>query len=221
MNNITVLYYTSNRENEKFEEKVRRNILKLKGDLPLISVSQKPLNFGRNICVGVQDNCYGNEFRQIQIGLKEVHTEYVLCAESDVLYPPEYFQFEPTGADYYRYSNVWVHYARPPKRKNEPQVVLFKRFSDGAQLLKTKFWSDLIDKNIGTGDHWFTTADILPRFTLETIPGLVWGNDHPVITYKTLSNVSRKTSLQKNHPPREELPYWGNIAKLNKRIFIR
>ncbi len=73
---LTVLYYSASTENEKFEEAVRQNILVQKGDLPLISVTQKPLpNFGQNICVGPQYNCYGNEFRQIQLGLKEVKTE--------------------------------------------------------------------------------------------------------------------------------------------------
>ena len=49
---ITVLYYTSNREGENFEIKVREIILENKGDLPLISVSQKPIDFGKNRAKG-------------------------------------------------------------------------------------------------------------------------------------------------------------------------
>jgi hypothetical protein len=45
---VTILYYTSNREDESFEKKIQENILK-QTDLPIISVSQKPINFGKNI----------------------------------------------------------------------------------------------------------------------------------------------------------------------------
>jgi hypothetical protein len=39
---VTVLYYSANTEREGFEWHVRNNVLKQKGDLPLISVTQKP-----------------------------------------------------------------------------------------------------------------------------------------------------------------------------------
>ena len=45
MHNRTIIYYTSNREDPSFEEKIRANILKEKGDILVISVSQKPINF--------------------------------------------------------------------------------------------------------------------------------------------------------------------------------
>ena len=60
----TIIYYTANREKESFENKVRENILKVKGDLPVISVSQKPIDFGKNICVGDIGQNYLNAFRQ-------------------------------------------------------------------------------------------------------------------------------------------------------------
>jgi hypothetical protein len=133
MNDLSVLYYSASRENPLFEAKIRENILKNKGNLPLVSVTQLPLaDFGINICVGQHEPCYSNEFRQIQIGLKRITTKYVIVAESDVLYPPEYFQFQPTYGDYWRYGNVWVNYAH--EQKDEPQFIIFKKWSDGAQI---------------------------------------------------------------------------------------
>ncbi len=218
MTDLTVLYYTSNREDEKFEKNIRKNILKQKGNLPLISVSQKPIDFGQNICVGEHENCYGNEFRQIQIGLRQVKTKYVISAESDVLYPPEYFQFQPTDANYYRYSNVWMHYARPQTNLDGPLVAFFKLYTDGAQIMKTEFWLNLIDNNIGTEDTWFTKEYTLNRFTQETIPQNTWTSENPVITFKTLNNISRKSCYKKRIEPLSSLPYWGDINKLKKRI---
>jgi len=48
----TIIYYTANREDERFEQVIRENILRVSEGLPIISVSQKPIDFGQNICVG-------------------------------------------------------------------------------------------------------------------------------------------------------------------------
>lgn len=69
MIDATVLYYTSNREGENFEGRVREIILKNKGNLPLISVSQKPIDFGKNIVVGDHGASGFNMFRQPIYGL--------------------------------------------------------------------------------------------------------------------------------------------------------
>ena len=37
MNEITIIYYSSNREKSEFEERIRDNILNVCGDLPIIS----------------------------------------------------------------------------------------------------------------------------------------------------------------------------------------
>src|SRR3989338_8894979 len=137
---ITALHYTSNRESEHFSSKIRENILKLKGDIPLISVSQKPLsNFGENICVGVHYNCYFNMCRQIQIGLKHISTPFTLLVEGDFLYSPEYFTFTPSELHSYYYDNVWVLYDKSP-----PNRFHFKGRSTGAGIIPTKQWLEKV-----------------------------------------------------------------------------
>lgn len=212
MENLTALYYTSNVEDGGFEEKIRANILKQKGNLPLISISQKPINFGRNICVGQHFSCYGNEFKQIQIGLQEVETEYVITTEADVLYPPDYFQFRPESGDYWRYGNVWVCYT------NREQAY-FKLYSDGAQIMRTEFWRDRLEKAIGTKDDWFVEGDILEKLpSLPTDPVYTWTSTNPVITFKTPHGVAKHTSLRKQVEPASSLPYWGDIVELKKEL---
>lgn len=88
---LTVIYYTSNREEKEFENKVKAKLLEVIGKLPLISVSQKPIDFRKNICVGDVGVCDANLFRQIQIGCEAANTPFVISAETDCLYPPEYF----------------------------------------------------------------------------------------------------------------------------------
>lgn len=70
-NNLTVVYYTSNwldTQNPYFLENTKKQLLTAIGDLPLISVSQKPIAFGTNICVGEIGRSHLNLYRQILAG---------------------------------------------------------------------------------------------------------------------------------------------------------
>ena len=107
----TIIYYSANTEDPIFEKKIMDNIKLQAGDLPIISVTRKPVDMGKNICIGEQPICYSNSFKQILIGLKLATTDFCIAAESDVLYPREYFTFIPPLKDKpYRYTNLWVHF---------------------------------------------------------------------------------------------------------------
>ena len=107
--NATILYYTSNKEDPNFENRIKENLLKNCGGLPIISISHKPIDLGKNICVGDVGASGFNMFRQVQIGLKEVKTEFVISAEADCLYPPDYFTYRPPKNNRcYRNSNLYV-----------------------------------------------------------------------------------------------------------------
>jgi hypothetical protein len=75
-------------------ENTQKQLLKAIGDLPLLSVSQKPMNFGKNICVGDIGRSHLNIYRQILIGCKEATTKYVAMAEDDILYSEPHFNFQ-------------------------------------------------------------------------------------------------------------------------------
>ena len=218
-NKVTVLYYSANVENEAFERSIMDNIMKQKGDLPLISVTQKPTDFGDNICVGKQRCCYFNEFRQIQIGLKFCKTPYVLTAEADCLYPPEYFKYDPKEEDIvYRYGNVWVHYINHYK-----PCFRYKGFSDGSQLISRDLWLQKIEEALSPYPNieWLKEGDESPKLLAQfgTDHSHTWAGD-PVVTFKTTAGVSQRTQLSKRKEPTETLPYWGEIIKLRKDYHI-
>jgi len=52
MNDLTIVYYTANYINKWFADQTKKTLLEAISGLPLISVSQKPMDFGENICVG-------------------------------------------------------------------------------------------------------------------------------------------------------------------------
>jgi hypothetical protein len=94
---ITLIHYTANRIHPEFARNVQNHLLEVtKNQYPIISVSQKPMDFGdTNILVGEIGYSNYNIYLQILIGLRETKTEYVACSEDDTLYCPEHFQYRP------------------------------------------------------------------------------------------------------------------------------
>lgn len=91
---ISVIYYTSNyleEQNPIFVANTKKQLLKAAGDHPIISVSQQPMDFGHNICIGDIGRSHLNIYKQMLIGCKEAKTEYVATAEDDILYSYEHF----------------------------------------------------------------------------------------------------------------------------------
>ena len=212
----TILYLTGNLEEESFAEKIRQNILKLKGDIPIVSVSHKPIDFGKNICVGIQEPCYYSILRQTQIGLNEIKTTYVLYTEDDFLYPPEYFTFNPPEAGHcYRYDNVWVcYYMGTPNKKPKFH---FKGYVGGAQMIDRKLWLDHLDIVLADKDEWMS-GQPGRRHIIHTDVRYTW-TGNPVIDFKTRHNINRGTSIPRGIYPRRELPYWGSCVELRKKMF--
>ena len=106
MNNLTVIYYTSNyleKTNPYFLHNTRIQFIKAIGDLPVIIVSQKPTSFinmkvdETNVCVGELGRSHLNIYRQILEGAKAATTEFVALAEDDILYSYEHFHNEYIG----------------------------------------------------------------------------------------------------------------------------
>jgi hypothetical protein len=127
----TILYYTGNAKDPVFEQKIRDYLLKTCNNIPIVSVTQKPVDLGTNICVGNVGHSYLNVYRQIEIGINVIKTEYIIFAEDDFLYTPEYFSFDPPGGNFYRYDNVWFVMHVGAYRQAYP--------IGGAQIMKRDF----------------------------------------------------------------------------------
>src|SRR3989344_7916542 len=91
MNDLTVVYYTANHVSDYFMANTKKILLEAIGEIPIISVSQKPMDLGTNICVGDSLRSHVNIYRQALIGVKKAETKYIALAEDDVLYSPEHF----------------------------------------------------------------------------------------------------------------------------------
>lgn len=214
--NATIIYYTSNKEDPDFEKRVQENLLKVCGGLPIISVSQKPIKLGVNICVGDVGVSGFNMFRQVQIACEAAQSRFVISAEADCLYPPDYFTFIPPREDAcYRNSNLYV---MPDRRdfffyKKEgathAQIVgrelylkTLKKLFKGAPK-----WS-LEEKNFPK-EHW-GKADVFDQI-------LYWKSKNPVFQIKTHKGMRYYTHSDRT--PIHSLPYWGS-GKIVRRYYL-
>ena len=214
-NDITVIYYTSNQEKEGFESKIKRTLLENKGDLPLISVSQKPIDFGFNICVGDIGISGQNVFRQMQIGAIEAKTQYICTAEADCLYPPEYFQFKPMRDDTaYIAVPLWVAFFQ---REKEKCFALKPRGSELAMIIGRETLINGIETMLeGLGKFGITDSNGSPPYFLRLVNKSYFELPVPVVTIKTDNQLHRRTPH--NSKSRcKEIPYWGNIYNLMEK----
>jgi len=212
----TILYYTSNREGTEFEKRVRENILKVSNGLPIISISQKPLDFGENICIGDVGASGFNMFRQVQLGCMKAKTKFVISAEADCLYPPDYFSFVPERENVcYRDSNVYV--------MGQWRNYFYKK-SEGAthaQIVGREYYLDVLN-------HLFKDA---PEYSVEekNFPKeRGYGEDvfakieyyqtiNPVVQIKTTRSMRHYTHSERI--PVYELPYWGEGKEFRKKYY--
>ncbi len=207
----TIIYYTSNREDPGFEARVQENLLKVSKGLPIISVSQKPIDFGKNICVGDVGTSGFNMFRQVQIALEAAKTPFVISAEADCLYPPDYFQFIPPKEDVcYRDSNLYVM----PDRRDF--FFYKKEGATHAQIVGRKFYLETLGKLFKGAPKWSVEEKNFPkeRFNQNDIFNEIfyWKSQNPVFQIKTHKGMRYYTHSDRTPIP--SIPYWGSGKKV-------
>lgn len=221
MSDLTVIYYTANHISQLFARTIQHYLLGAIGELPLISVSQKPMNFGENICVGEIGRSHLNIYRQALIGAKAAKTKYIVLAEDDILYSPGHFKYRPSNGVFAYNMSVWSIYTwvRPPIFSYKDRRVLHsmicerdlfieamdERFNKYPNESKVNLglWAEpgKYEDQLGVTvrqTEKFYTAIVNVAFSHET--ALAFGN---LGTRKKLGNL-RVTAL----------PYWGSAEQV-------
>jgi len=104
---ITVVFYTCNylqRQNPHFWNATQEQLKIAVGDLPIVSVSHKPIKLGHNIVLGNIGRSHLNIYRQILAGCKASKTKYVAMAEDDILYSYSHFHTTVPRPGYFAYD---------------------------------------------------------------------------------------------------------------------
>lgn len=206
MKNATILYYTSNHENPKFEEKIKDNLLKVCGDLPIISISHKPIEMGTNICVGDVGASGFNMFRQVLIGCEAATTPFIISAEADCLYPPDYFTWVPPREDVcYRNSNLYV------MGYHRDYFYSKKEGATHSQIIGREYYIKTLKALFEGAPIWSVEEKNFPkeRCRKNDVVDSVeyYQTENPVVQIKTGQSMRRFTHSDRT--PVYEIPYWG------------
>lgn len=212
-----ILYVSSNQEVPEFEQRIRKNLVENCGDIPIISVTQKPTDLGHNIVVGDDIGVSGfNMFRQVLIGMKASDADYVISAEADTVYPPDYFQFVPERLDVpYRNRNLYV--------MGQHRTYFYKKEEGAthAQIVGRQFYIDTLEKLFEGAPEWSATEKNFPkeRNRHDDVFDHIeyWDTENPVIQIKTSHSMRHYTNSDRI--PRHDLPYWGSGTDFRKKFY--
>lgn len=213
----TIIYYTANRESEALNKLVRATLLDAADGMPIISVSQKPIDLGDNICVGdVGFSCH-NSVRQVWVGAMEATTRYVALAEADCLYPKEHFRYIPPDDKTFRYDrNVWI--------LSEKGFTECRKTSIAGITVNREKLIRSIDKSLLGRDFW------IPKDTKHNAPKAYRKHGwHSCWTEEPIVMIDHKAGLHPIHEPKkgenkyfreisydtvDELPPWGKAKDI-------
>lgn len=226
MTDLTVLYYTANTLKEPFATKLREVLWEAKKNHHLISISQKPMNFGQNIVVDYPRS-YLSIYKQILVGAKNATTDYVALAEDDCLYPKEHFDLRPKLDEFgydmarwsiYSWSNPPIYSIKyrisnstliaPRKLLIESLEERFRKFPDESQIPLGRFSEPgKYEKQLGVTERKATQY-------FAKCASVVFS--HPeAIGFDYLGTRKKLGELQAY-----DIPYWGRADDLIKKFYL-
>lgn len=133
----TIVYLTDNALDPRIAETCREYLTRAANGHRIVSVSQKPLDFGDNVCVGDIGRSGLSIDRQIQAGLDVVDTELVAIAEHDCIYSSEHFAWTPPERNLFWYNvNCWLlQYRSAEHPQYDGMFSIYKRRKVQSQLV--------------------------------------------------------------------------------------
>lgn len=227
MNDITILHYTSNKIPDNFARNIRNHLLKVTEEkIPIISISQKPMDFGYNICVGDIGSSVYNVYRQIFEGLKITKTKYICCCEDDSLYVMEHFESKvPDDAISYNMSRWQVShrgYFFYLRRTSmlcciAPTEILFntlnERFTKYPEMPPPDTLSGRQRQAFGEPGRYENRIG-LPVVKLNRFESVL-----PVVTFRHWAGLGGLRGMSSSDIIKEEIEYWGNAKDLWKKFW--
>lgn len=206
-----IIYISSNREKPEFGNKIIQDILSKKRDLPVFSVTQKPMDLGINQCIGDVGTSGFNFCRQLQMVIELAKVDYVISCEADCLYSPDYYTFVPPKLDaVYRNTN---NYVMPIRQK-----FFYRKNSQTAfQIAGRDFLLNRLNYLLKDQPQWNTEMKNFPK---EIRKPFLEGWE----TFKTkYACFTMKTGDAMRHYSSSDnvkvysLPYWGSAEEIRKK----
>lgn len=224
MNDLTIIYYTANVIPEKFAQKTRARLIESANGYPIISVSHKPIDLGKNIVVDLNRSHF-NIYRQALIGAKSADTQYIALAEDDILYSPDHFKYRPLEGIFAYDLSVWSIYTwvKPPlfsykDRRNLSMLVCEKDIF--IEAMEERFAKYITDHELERKKHiWAEPGKyerqlgVMVRSSEEfysTIPNIAFSHE----TALSYDGLGQRKKI--GHMRSYDIPFWGKASDIIK-----
>ena len=206
---------------------IRDQLLKSIGDTPLISVSQKPIDFGENICVGNIGRSQINIYKQVLIGAREARTKYIALCEDDCLYSPSHFtSFRPADDEFAYNFNRWGLYtwSNPPVFSNKKRIVLSQCIASRDLIIETskERFDHFPDESKIPLYHFAEFGKYERHMGLTIRKAIRFESPEPTIMFSHPEAIGygvlgRRKGLGSERC--DDLPYWGTAREVLKKYF--
>lgn len=223
MNDLTIVYYTANRIEETFSRNVRNHLLSyLPKEVPIISVSHKPMDFGENICMSNLEPSIYNIYVQILKGAHSVKTKFMACCEDDALYNIEHFNHRPPEG-YFAYNiNKWM--------VNDDVFFHRNRVNMSMCIAHTDLMIDTLEKRFEKfpkvmtreemGVHGFgEPGKFESRYGLPEVKIETFMTEPATLTFNHRISVGGFRKLLPRDVVVRELAHWGKAEELWERMY--
>jgi hypothetical protein len=204
-----IIYYTDSRLEEELDEAVRKQILKASKGIPVISVSQRPLDFGNNICVGLKPCNYLSLYEQLLTGLKAAQEDSIIyLCEHDVFYHPSHFDYIPP-----RESRIYYNLHR----------YYYKR---GVDFFLQSIGKRALSQAVAHRNVLFAHAQEQVQARLDGIASPCMGpfdnfsSEYPNIDVRHGGNLSQFGEFDKSDrsPQVFSVPFWGTPRRFMEKV---
>lgn len=207
-----IVYYTDSRLEAELADSVRRQIKKASDGIPIISVSQKILSFGKNICVGLKPRNYLSLYEQLLIGLEAADEDALIyLCEHDVFYHPDHFRFIPPREEkiYYNLNRFYFN-----RNKNFFLKAIGKRaLSQG--IAYRNILLDHAKEQVKARKMGIASPCMGPFWNFET--------EYPNIDTRHGGNLSVFGEFDESDksPRILSVPYWGTPIRFKEKMRIK
>lgn len=219
---LSIIFYTANQIGSYFAANVRKQLVKAAGELPIISVSQQPLDFGQNITMAGMSPSHTNIYRQALIGAKQAQTQYIALAEDDVLYSSEHFKYRPSPGKFAYNLGVWGIYTWKPTefswkgRRNLNSLICERELFIEAMEERFAQWprDEEIDLGLWAEPGKYERqlgVTVRESETFWTNPPNIMFSHEKALSFRNLGIRKRVGELRAT-----EIPIWGRVEDVMK-----
>lgn len=211
-NDLTVIFLTLNKVPEGWAKYHRKVIEEAIGDIPVVSISRKPLEWGLNM-IQNEEPSVSNIYRQILRACNASKTPFISIVEDDTLYHKSHFQYRPPmdtfGFNGHRFGLfTW----------GKPFYYYKDRISNACMIAPRKLVIDSLterfkkypDTNIGElGKEKGTTLNRHKTHIFWSEIAVVY-----LSHVNSLDPTEQHKSKKPSHVQAYDIPYWGQAEDI-------